>query len=85
MAEAPLADSAREHPQCCAAEHRHHDGHTPICSAAGTCCAFTALLPSASLAPSPELVRVIEPAPEPHIAPSFMTEGVERPPRPTLV
>nr|WP_084515483.1 hypothetical protein [Burkholderia sp. WSM2230] len=65
----------------------HHDGihHVHQCSACASCCVGAALPVSASVAAAIAAVRFAPPSQLPVAVVRFLTDGIERPPRLTLV
>ncbi|GLU34779.1 hypothetical protein Busp01_46210 [Trinickia caryophylli] len=66
---------------CRPAKQRVHDMRAHACGNYGSCCADPSV-PGTAVAPSPAtLVRIVALVREPVVAASFLTGGVERPPR----
>ncbi|WP_232437296.1 DUF2946 family protein [Burkholderia ubonensis] len=62
---------------------RHHGGahHAHACSTCASCCIGTGLPAMPAVAVAPDAARVASPIPPPAGVVSFLTDGIERPPR----
>ncbi|KVO31994.1 DUF2946 family protein [Burkholderia ubonensis] len=62
---------------------RHHDGahHAHACSTCASCCIGTGLPAMPAAAVAPDAARAARPIPPPVGVASFLTDGIERPPR----
>ncbi|RQS71526.1 hypothetical protein DID96_12365 [Burkholderia sp. Bp8963] len=67
--------------------HHHHGNtqHAHSCSTCASCCFGTGLPVIPVVADSSDVTRVTVPFPPSAGAPSFLTDGIERPPRSLLV